>query len=156
MRIEFYQRANKFLGGFMGLSRDELIQNTHFRVLFIKGLYKNVSRQKWYNALKLLFLFNELKFNILLKYRLPENNYCRSVKSLDSLIRLLSRLRLKMEKLSQEALLSSSIKKRWLQLRLSKSFHSQAQWVNFLTLTFIKVRKVECKNWKSKTTLSSK
>lgn len=87
MRIEFYQRANKFLGGFMGLSRDELIQNTHFRVLFIKGLYKNVSRQKWYNALKLLFLFNELKFNILLKYRLRENNYCRNVKNLDSLIR---------------------------------------------------------------------
>ena len=25
LRIEFYQRANKFLGGFMGLSRDELI-----------------------------------------------------------------------------------------------------------------------------------
>jgi hypothetical protein len=28
--------------------------------------------------------------------------------------------------------------------------------VNFLTLTFIKVRKAECKNWKLKTILSSK
>ena len=27
----------------MGLSKDELIQNTHFRVLFIKGLYRSVS-----------------------------------------------------------------------------------------------------------------
>ena len=43
LRIEFYQRANKFLGGFMGLSREELIQNTHFRVVFIKGLFKTVS-----------------------------------------------------------------------------------------------------------------
>lgn len=25
LRIDFYQRANKFLGGFMGLSREELI-----------------------------------------------------------------------------------------------------------------------------------
>ena len=140
----------------MGLSRDELIQNTHFRVLFIKGLYKNVSRELLYNALKLLFLFNELKFNILFNYRLPENNYCRSAKSLDLLILLHSRPRSKMEKLSQEALLSSNTKRRCPQLRLSKSFHSLAQWVNFLMLTFIKVRKAECKNWKLKTILSSK
>ena len=33
------------MGGFMGLDRGELINNTHFRVLFIKGLYKNVSQK---------------------------------------------------------------------------------------------------------------
>lgn len=45
LRIEPYQRANKFLGGMMGLNRQELISNTHFRVLFIKGLYKHVIRE---------------------------------------------------------------------------------------------------------------
>ena len=43
LRIEFYQRANRFMGGFMGLDRKELINNTHYRVLFVKGLYKHVS-----------------------------------------------------------------------------------------------------------------
>jgi len=33
------------MGGFMGLDRKELIQNTHYRVLFIKGLYKHISRE---------------------------------------------------------------------------------------------------------------
>lgn len=46
MRIEPYQRANRFLGGMMGLNRQELISNTHFRVLFIKGLYKTVGREE--------------------------------------------------------------------------------------------------------------
>lgn len=45
LRIEPYQRANRFLGGMMGLNHQELISNTHFRVLFIKGLYKNVTRE---------------------------------------------------------------------------------------------------------------
>ena len=43
IRIDYYQRANKFLGGMRGLDRTELINNTHFRVLFIKGIHKNVS-----------------------------------------------------------------------------------------------------------------
>lgn len=34
------------MGGLMGLNRDELIQNTHFRVLFIKGLYRSVTRDE--------------------------------------------------------------------------------------------------------------
>ena len=43
LRIDYYQRANKFLGGMLGLDRNELINNTHFRVLFITGINKNVS-----------------------------------------------------------------------------------------------------------------
>lgn len=43
LRIDFYQRANKFLGGMIGLDRKELINNTHFRVLFIRGIKKSVS-----------------------------------------------------------------------------------------------------------------
>jgi len=46
LRIEPYQRANRFLGGMVGLNRQELISNTHFRVLFIKGLYKSVTRNE--------------------------------------------------------------------------------------------------------------
>lgn len=46
LRIEPYQRANRFLGGMMGLNRQELISNTHFRVLFIKGLYKHITREQ--------------------------------------------------------------------------------------------------------------
>jgi len=43
LRVAFYQRANKFLGGLLGLDRNELLSNTHWRVLFIKGLHKSVS-----------------------------------------------------------------------------------------------------------------
>ena len=43
IRIDFYQRANKFLGGLNGLKREELIKNTHWRVLFIRGLGSTVS-----------------------------------------------------------------------------------------------------------------
>ena len=50
IRIEFYQRANRFMGGFMGLDRKELINNTHFRVLFVKGLYKHVSNKSFNNT----------------------------------------------------------------------------------------------------------
>ena len=46
LRVDFYQRANRFLGGFQGLDKRELIENTHFRVLFIKGLNKNVTREQ--------------------------------------------------------------------------------------------------------------
>lgn len=46
LRIEPYQRSNRFLGGMMGLNRQELISNTHFRVLFIKGLYKSITREE--------------------------------------------------------------------------------------------------------------
>lgn len=45
LRIEPYQRANRFFGAMVGLNRHELISNTHFRVLFIKGLYKHISRE---------------------------------------------------------------------------------------------------------------
>ena len=44
IRIDFYQRANKFLGGLNGLKREELIKNTHWRVLFIKGINPTVTR----------------------------------------------------------------------------------------------------------------
>lgn len=45
LRIEPYQRANRFFGALMGLNRNELLSNTHFRVLFIKNIYKHVSRE---------------------------------------------------------------------------------------------------------------
>lgn len=50
LRIEFYQRANRFMGGFMGLDRKELINNTHYRVLFVKGLYKHITREEFHKA----------------------------------------------------------------------------------------------------------
>jgi hypothetical protein len=34
----------------MGLNRQELIDNTHFRVLFIKGLYRETTRDELKNA----------------------------------------------------------------------------------------------------------
>ena len=43
IRIEFYQKSNKFLGVHKGLDKRELINNTHFRVLFIRGLDFKVS-----------------------------------------------------------------------------------------------------------------
>ena len=43
LRIDYYQRANRFYGGMLGLDRNELINNTHFRVLFLKGMRRNVS-----------------------------------------------------------------------------------------------------------------
>mmetsp|Transcript_3696 Transcript_3696/g.6293 ORF Transcript_3696/g.6293 Transcript_3696/m.6293 type:complete len:322 (+) Transcript_3696:917-1882(+) len=46
LRIEFYQRANRFLGGFQGLDRKQLIENTHFRVLFIRGLSRTLGREE--------------------------------------------------------------------------------------------------------------
>lgn len=46
LRIEVYQRSNRFLGGLIGLNRHELISNTHFRVLFIRGLYKEVTKEQ--------------------------------------------------------------------------------------------------------------
>lgn len=36
----------------MGLNRQELISNTHFRVLFIKGLYKETTRDELLKACK--------------------------------------------------------------------------------------------------------
>jgi len=45
IRVAYYQRANKFLGGMAGLSRDQLIKNTHWRVLFIKGINPSVPRE---------------------------------------------------------------------------------------------------------------
>jgi len=36
----------------MGLNRQELISNTHFRVLFIKGLYKHTTREELLKACK--------------------------------------------------------------------------------------------------------
>ena len=65
LRIDYYQRANKFLGGMMGLDRNELIQNTHFRVLFIKGIKRTVSiyyaitETRFYNRLITLFKLSE-------------------------------------------------------------------------------------------------
>lgn len=46
LRIEVYQKSNRFLGGLIGLNRHELISNTHFRVLFIRGLYKEVTKDQ--------------------------------------------------------------------------------------------------------------
>jgi len=44
LKVDYYQRANRFLGAFSGLERSELINNNHFRVLFIKGLFRSVTR----------------------------------------------------------------------------------------------------------------
>lgn len=46
LRIEPYQRSNRFFGPLSGLNRYELISNTHFRVLFIRGLFKNVTEDR--------------------------------------------------------------------------------------------------------------
>ena len=43
VKIEFYRKDNKFLGVHKGLNRQELVSNTHFRVLFISGISLNVS-----------------------------------------------------------------------------------------------------------------
>jgi len=42
LRVEFYQRANRFIGA---IDKNELINNTHFRVLFVKGMFKDVTRE---------------------------------------------------------------------------------------------------------------
>lgn len=42
--VEFYSTQNKFTGLFKGLDREQLINNTHFRVLFMKGIDTKVSR----------------------------------------------------------------------------------------------------------------
>jgi len=49
------------MGGFMGLDRKELINNTHYRVLFVKGLYKHVSIYFLYQ-----FISYSLGYNICL------------------------------------------------------------------------------------------
>lgn len=46
LKVDYYQRANRFLGAFSGLERSELINNNHFRVLFIKGLFRSVTRDQ--------------------------------------------------------------------------------------------------------------
>ena len=43
IRIEFYRKDNKFLGVYRGLDRTELINNSHYRVLFVRGLDFKVS-----------------------------------------------------------------------------------------------------------------
>ena len=44
LRLEPYQRSNRFFGNQFGLPKEHLVNNTHFRVLFIKGLFKTVSK----------------------------------------------------------------------------------------------------------------
>jgi len=44
VKIEFYRKDNKFLGVHKGLNRQELVSNTHFRVLFISGISLNASK----------------------------------------------------------------------------------------------------------------
>lgn len=46
LRVEPYQRANRFFGPLLGLNKHELISNTHFRVLFIRGLFKDIGREE--------------------------------------------------------------------------------------------------------------
>ena len=41
--VDFYSTQNKFTGVFKGLDRNQLINNTHFRVLFMKGIDNKVS-----------------------------------------------------------------------------------------------------------------
>jgi hypothetical protein len=43
IKVEFYSNQNKFTGLFRGLDRSQLVNNTHYRVLFMKGLFKEVS-----------------------------------------------------------------------------------------------------------------
>jgi RNA recognition motif-containing protein len=45
LRIDYYQRANKFLGGLLGLDMKELLSNTHWRVLFLRGIHTSVSKK---------------------------------------------------------------------------------------------------------------
>jgi len=47
LRISFYQRANRFYGCQTGLNKSELLYNSHFRVLFIRGIYKEVNREQF-------------------------------------------------------------------------------------------------------------
>ena len=41
--VDFYQKENRFPGVHKGLNRQELVENSHFRVLYISGLYTHVS-----------------------------------------------------------------------------------------------------------------
>lgn len=43
IKVEFYIPQNQFKGVYRGLDRNELVNNTHFRVLFLKGLSHEVS-----------------------------------------------------------------------------------------------------------------
>lgn len=38
IKVEFYIPQNQFKGVYRGLDRGELVSNTHYRVLFLKGL----------------------------------------------------------------------------------------------------------------------
>jgi len=50
IRIDFYQRANKFLGAMMGLKKEELIKNSHYRVIFIASIKSDVSRDQLHDV----------------------------------------------------------------------------------------------------------
>ena len=41
--VDFYQKENRFPGIHKGLNRQELVENSHFRVLYISGLFEQVS-----------------------------------------------------------------------------------------------------------------
>lgn len=55
IRIEFYRKDNRFLGVHRGLDRNELLQNTHYRVLFIRGLNYAVSIFSCFNPIEIHF-----------------------------------------------------------------------------------------------------
>lgn len=38
IKVEFYSSSNKFLGLFRGLEKKQLVDNSHFRVLFLSGI----------------------------------------------------------------------------------------------------------------------
>lgn len=43
--VDFYQKENRFPGVHKGLNRQELVENSHFRVLYISGLYRHVTKR---------------------------------------------------------------------------------------------------------------
>jgi len=44
IRIEFYRKDNQFLGVFKGLDKYQLLNNTHYRVLFLRGLDHDLTK----------------------------------------------------------------------------------------------------------------
>lgn len=51
--VDFYQKSNRFPGVHRGLDRQELAENSHFRVLYLSGLYQQVTRRDlWTSCLK--------------------------------------------------------------------------------------------------------
>ena len=53
------------MGGMLGLSRDQLIKNTHWRVLFIKGINYNVSILSFLRKFDKLVVIKKTRQNLI-------------------------------------------------------------------------------------------